>query len=549
MTKKDEAMKKAKESWRKIVEWGKELWKWTLKVIWWTTWALWYSLVSLWERGASIISQSREDDRWISSSEKARRKNATKEYIKRSKKHISKAWDLGKVAISWTWKILRWWWKILKHTAKAWYHLIDAWDKAIWEKIEKKQQEKWKRTIWKVTKLVRDNIVKILIASWLVGYGVYEWWKYISEKNKDGSELIINNDSLNSSETLMIWTWEYDRLKGKTITTRAPLTRWYLWWDLANTWNLVIEDTIVLNPSNSLHNLWTKKIKTYGQSTKDISELDKMDASSMTPDEIENFRFRYPIDATYLFVVKPYIDWKENRDIMTLQDFMNKSNKLVEGLKRDTESYDWGLTWDKKTLFDTIRKDITWECIVAYAMTELCENKQDWEFNKQLFDLLLRNSWVNYLADVPAIYDGKTSYWLYQFTEYALHDVPWDVRWASVVNKVLPSDKKIPGSVIDLKTWQDQTKAAYMFAIFNLNSAVKKLSDQQAKELLNYHKTHKKEFVDNMTQLIAMCHHFPVDAKTLKQWHEGNHRMDIYNYGKAKEYGKASKNNYEALLK
>ena len=200
-------------------------------------------------------------------------------------------------------------------------------------------------------------------------------------------------------------------------------------------------------------------------------------------------------------------------------------------------------------MFDAIRRDITWECIVAYAMTELCENKENGEFNKQIFDLLLQNSGVNYLSKVPAIYDNKTSYGLYQFTEYALHDVPWDVRWASVVNKKLPADKKIPWSVIDLKSWQDQTKAAYMFALYNLNSAVSKLSDEQARALLNYQKNNKENFRDNITQLIAMCHHMPVDAKALKKWHENKHKQDIYNYWRAQTYGKASKNNYEALKK
>jgi hypothetical protein len=42
--------------------------------------------------------------------------------------------------------------------------------------------------------------------------------------------------------------------------------------------------------------LWTKKIQKYGQFTNDISKLDSIDASSMTPEEIEDFRFRYPID-------------------------------------------------------------------------------------------------------------------------------------------------------------------------------------------------------------------------------------------------------------
>ena len=209
----------------------------------------------------------------------------------------------------------------------------------------------------------------------------------------------------------------------------------------------------------------------------------------MTPEDIENFRIKYPIDATYLFVVKPYTDWNEKRETMGLKEFIKQSNNIVETLKSDTEAYDGWLTGHKKDLFDAIRNDITWECIVAYAMTELCENKENWEFNKQLFDLLLQNSGANYLSKVPANYDAKTSYWLYQFTEYALHDIPWDARWASVVNKKLPPEKRIPWSVIDLKTWEDQSKAAYMFALYNINLAIKKLDDDQAKALLNYQKS------------------------------------------------------------
>ena len=88
-----------------------------------------------------------------------------------------------------------------------------------------------------------------------------------------------------------------------------------------------------------------------------------------------------------------------------------------------------------------------------------------------------------------------------------------------------------------------------MFAIQNLSTAVKKLTDQQAEDLLKYQRSHKEDFRDNITQLIAMCHHMPVDAKALKKWHEDKYKSDIYKYGKAQTYGKASKNNYEALKK
>jgi hypothetical protein len=54
--------------------------------------------------------------------------------------------------------------------------------------------------------------------------------------------------------------------------------------------------------------LWSEKIRKYGQSTNDINKLDTIDVKNMTPEDIENFRIKYPIDATYLFVVKPYTD-------------------------------------------------------------------------------------------------------------------------------------------------------------------------------------------------------------------------------------------------
>ena len=65
-------------------------------------------------------------------------------------------------------------------------------------------------------------------------------------------------------------------------------------------------------------------------------------------------------------------------------------------------------------------------------------------------------------------------------------------RGASVVNKALPKGKKISWSVIDLRTWKDQTKAAYMFALCNLNSAVRKLTNEEAASLLEYQKNNKE---------------------------------------------------------
>lgn len=549
MSKKQKSLNEAKKSWKEIIKWWKKLWKWSVEVVWWTSWALWCTLLAGWNKVIAEVAKTREKTEWLSSAEIKKRIDTTVKYNDRAKDNIKLAWEFGKAAVSWLGKMAKWWGRVARHGVKAGYHLIDAWDKAIWEQIEKKQLKKWKKA-WIISSFFRDNILKLLIAAWAAWYWGYEWAKYYMDKNQDWKEVIMDVEAeWNSDDTLMIPTWEYSRLNWKRITTNAPLTRRYLWWDLENSWDLVIGDTLTLNPANSLHNLWTKKIQKYGQFTNDISKLDSIDASWMTPEEIENFRFRYPIDATYLFVVKPYVDWKETKDTMSLEQFIQKTNHIVEELKSDTKDYEGWLTWDKKDLFDAIRKDINWKTIVAYAMTELCENKKNGETNKELLDLLLRNAWVNFLSNVPAIYDDKTSYWLYQFTEYALYDRNWEQRWASVVNKVLPKEKKISWSVIDLRTWKDQTKAAYMFALYNVNTAIKKLTDDQAKALLAYQKSNRENFRDNMTQLIAMCHHMPAAWISLKKWQEAGYKWDIFSYGgtHTKPYWEASKVNYESL--
>ncbi len=152
MTKKQEALNKAKESWKKVVEWWKELWTWSVQVIWWTTWALSYTLLSAWER------------------------------------ENVRAWNHLKNAIKWTWKVLKWWSKIVRHSLKWGYHLIDAWDKAIWEQIEKWQLKKWKKT-WKIWTLLRDNILKLMIALSATVYGWYKASELFTDKSKDKIEI------------------------------------------------------------------------------------------------------------------------------------------------------------------------------------------------------------------------------------------------------------------------------------------------------------------------------------------------------------------------
>lgn len=155
MTKKREALDKAKQSWKKILKWWKELWKWTYHVAKWISKALWY-------------------------------------------------------------------------TIKGGYHLIDAWDKAIWEKIEKKQLEKWKRP-WKAKQIARDNIIKILMALWLAWYWWYKTVEVIGDKQHDNQEVVIKDNNwyeVSFEEKEYFKNPEFFNKEFKTIIDETYRDKW-----------------------------------------------------------------------------------------------------------------------------------------------------------------------------------------------------------------------------------------------------------------------------------------------------------------------------------
>jgi hypothetical protein len=159
------------------------------------------------------VSESKENAEWISAEEKKKHKNNSKKYNKKAKKHITKAWEFGKKAALWTWKGVKWWVKALWYGVKAGYHLIDAWDKAIWEHIEKKQIEKWKKH-WKVSNFLRDNIIKLMMALSLAWY----WWVELSKWD--------NGHNFESSESFVEYFWDDDKLFIIDVSENNKFDEW-----------------------------------------------------------------------------------------------------------------------------------------------------------------------------------------------------------------------------------------------------------------------------------------------------------------------------------
>lgn len=117
--------------------------------------------------------------------------NSKEEALSSAKESGKKILDWWKDIGKWVRKVTKWTWKSLAFALKGWYHLIDAWDKAIWEKIEKKQKQKWKKTSGKLKSFARNNIIKTLIATSVLTHGGIEVNQKIQDRNQNQKEVVI----------------------------------------------------------------------------------------------------------------------------------------------------------------------------------------------------------------------------------------------------------------------------------------------------------------------------------------------------------------------
>lgn len=195
-------------------------------------------------------------------------------------------------------------------------------------------------------------------------------------------------------------------------------------------------------------------------------------------------------------------------------------------------------------VFKSIARSIDGRTLMAYMMTELMPSF-DGKFNRDFMSFLLRNGGRRYIESIPAIYDPKTSFGPYQFTEFALYDVDGKRRGASVLNQALPASHKIPGSVIKLRGNQ-HIRAAYLFALDNIARLIKRLNTTQLNTLIRIHKKKGRDIV----QFIGVSHHAPAPApKIAMRWLDNGGRSSflISAPGRLRKYARKTVANYDAL--
>ncbi len=194
---------------------------------------------------------------------------------------------------------------------------------------------------------------------------------------------------------------------------------------------------------------------------------------------------------------------------MSIDKYIEKANLVAADTK---DSLDWNMVGDSygldQTRLTTLRHvadKIDGTDLIAYALTELMPT-QDGELNIALFNYLTKNAGREYVESYPSLFDVLVSFGPYQFTKLAVGDPNIDgaTGGASIINRALPAEKRIPDSVYDLKG-DHHTRAALLFSIHNLASLLSNLNDTQAEKFANIGER-------DLIQYVATAHNNPASA-------------------------------------
>lgn len=295
--------------------------------------------------------------------------------------------------------------------------------------------------------------------------------------------------------------------------------------------------------------LWTRKAEVVGRKK---------------PAWVENTKYG---GAVY---TQLYQSERETMSGMSLEDFITKTDSVIQDVN---QSLNWEqlnkiefneekfthLTDSDVQLVKQLAERISGTMLLAFSITELMPALNDHKINVAMYRFLLKNAGTAFLRSIPALYDVYLSAGLFQFTSFAVYDVgEKDKRGASAINVLLPKEKRIKGSVVKLRTDEEQMKAAQLFAIRNLAYLIEgirnpnlktydpKKTEARIQTLLN----HAGSLDVAILQYISSAHHLPGDARTafikwVDRGFSGSH-ADLASAG-IRNYIKKSHGGYQEL--
>ncbi len=257
-------------------------------------------------------------------------------------------------------------------------------------------------------------------------------------------------------------------------------------------------------------------------------------------------------------------EYQENdRQVMTLDSYLKEVSSAVTDIH---DNINWeqvgrikNLQADELAVVKKIAQAIDQKDLVAYSLTELMPSA-DGKVNVETLKFLLRTAGKRYVESIPALFDPKTSFGPYQFTEYALYDTGSEKRGASIINQALPKDKKVPGSVAKLRG-NDHHRAAYLFMIDNFCALVKRAKRFEGKKSapkkgkpkvqpFSMLTAHWREQKDQLVVYAATAHHMPayaVDASMRWLSSDLKHNFEYSCHSHLKKYSEKTAANMRGL--
>ena len=255
-------------------------------------------------------------------------------------------------------------------------------------------------------------------------------------------------------------------------------------------------------------------------------------------------------EATVDNAHKPVELYKRDKRKMNLKEFAANAEKEVSLVKAklnfDTACTSYKLNASECKVWKDLAKDVRGLDLVAYGLTELMPSAEG-DLNVKILDLLVRNAGSNYMFSIPALYDDMLSLGFYQFTSLALRDDGLVLEGASAMNRHLPKEFRVAGSVVNLYNGEHH-RAAYLFALHNLAKLAKQTTQ---KEFMALKKALKQKPGDIVTYM-AVAHHAPANAlKYTKRWLAKGAKGSLNKHlrGRLVAYGKKSDSNLAALEK
>lgn len=307
----------------------------------------------------------------------------------------------------------------------------------------------------------------------------------------------------------------------------------------------VVPETLTIDFEKVVSDLWEKKVER---------------VQAKKPDWADNTRMAKK-------VFSEMYEKRQPEEEMTLESLVSEADEVIQ----DTNAaVDWealnmlnipsakfqSLHDEDVYLIKNIANRITGKMLIAYSMTELMPALKDHEMNADMYAFLLKNAGPEFLGSIPALSDNYLSVGMFQFTSYAVYDYDGEKRGASIINGLLPKEKRISGSVVRLLTREQQMRAAQLFAIENITRLVLGIRAGDDKKLMNQRLQRLEKQASEMSvgflQFIASAHHDPGEARqAFRSWiddnFEGSHAARANE--RVEGYIRKSHGNYHQLEK